>query len=168
MVGRCKARAADMFRSIRWTLQLWHAGILLVAVAGLGTTLYLTAYKTTFAEVDSELESAARVFAGAPIAQHQPADSPSGIDWVKEMPRDGLDRLGWDERDQPYFIVWSASGSVIRNSDAAPAEGYPGKAPGGVAIRQRGDLREAVMSGPDQSTILVGRSVAREEASLAS
>ena len=30
-----------MFRSIRWSLQLWHAGILGLALASFGTALYI-------------------------------------------------------------------------------------------------------------------------------
>ena len=130
-----------MFKSIGWTLQLWHAGILLAAMAGLGSTLYLTAYRTTYTQVDSELESAARVFAGPGVAQPAAAPRHRALNWLKTVPRDCLNRLGWDAGDQPYFIVWGADGSVIRSSDPTPAIAYPGKSPADVPVPRRESSR---------------------------
>jgi heavy metal sensor kinase len=100
------------------------------------------------------------------------AQAPGGQDpavWLKSIPQDCLRRLGWDERDQPYFMVWGADRSVIRTSSPAPDAPYPDdRKPDGADFRQRNEFREAILSGPDGSTILVGRSIAREEASLAS
>ena len=44
-----------MFRSIRWTLQLWHAGILTLALIGFGMATYYGSQRAKYAEVDSEL-----------------------------------------------------------------------------------------------------------------
>ena len=52
-----------MFKSIRWSLQLWHAGILFLAVSSLGAVLYYSACRTAYTEIDNELAGAARVFA---------------------------------------------------------------------------------------------------------
>ena len=49
-----------MFRSIRWTLQLWHAGILLAALVSFGTAMYFRAKDLEFKRLDAELEGAAR------------------------------------------------------------------------------------------------------------
>jgi two-component system, OmpR family, sensor kinase len=195
-----------MFRSIRWTLQLWHAGILLLALAALGTALYVAASRTTYAVVDNELESAARVLAGPPIIAppgppNQSMDSrlamasklapvadapdalaeispppparPDTLAWLKNVPRDCLNRLGWDQRDQPYFAVWASDGSLIRQSLDCPQIPAPARNGKQIAagsdppqFRQRADLREIVMPGPEGSTVLVGRSIDREQASL--
>jgi heavy metal sensor kinase len=50
-----------MLRSIRWTLQFWHAAILIVAVAGIGTASFVEIRQARYREVDSELEAAAQV-----------------------------------------------------------------------------------------------------------
>lgn len=201
-----------MFRSIRWTLQIWHAGILLVALAALGTALYVAASRTTYAVVDNELESAARVLTGPPIVEPAPgptrnaldprlamasklspmandpvADAPSPLAevsppqparadtlaWLRNVPQDCLRRLGWDERDQPYFIVWASDGSLIRQSLGCPDVPSPSLSGGRIVaisdpaqFRQRNDLREILMPGPLGSTVLVGRSITREQASL--
>ena len=56
-----------MFRSIRWTLQLWHAAILALALAGFGVALYGTIRSSRLGAVDSEIEGAARVLAQRPL-----------------------------------------------------------------------------------------------------
>ncbi|HEX4056144.1 MAG TPA: ATP-binding protein [Tepidisphaeraceae bacterium] len=206
-----------MFKSIRWTLQLWHAGILFLALASFGTVLYVAAQRTAYTEVDNELAGAARVFVGPGVQRlgpsspnhferpqlaiasqgsagdsaqlasdvapptvefPHPADAGQTIPaWLKEVPQDCLRRLGWDQADQPYFIVWGSDGSVIRQSSQCPAVPRAGVAAtlnasstlhsSPLEFRQRGDLREVLASGPAGSTVLVGRSIRREEASLA-
>jgi heavy metal sensor kinase len=63
-----------MLRSIRWTLQLWHAGILGVALASFGTALYIGVSHAEYQRVDAELESAARTLASTPIGPGGPND----------------------------------------------------------------------------------------------
>ena len=55
-----------MFKSIRWTVQLWHAGILLVALACFGTAMYAGMSSLEFQRVDAELKSAAYELARLP------------------------------------------------------------------------------------------------------
>src|SRR3954451_7464670 len=43
-------------KSIRWTLQLWHAGILAVALAGFGTASYYGISRARYEQVDADLE----------------------------------------------------------------------------------------------------------------
>ena len=52
-----------MFKSIRWTLQLWHAAILALALGGFGIALYGNIRASRLDAVDSEIEGAARVLA---------------------------------------------------------------------------------------------------------
>ena len=56
-----------MFRSIRWTLQLWHAGILLLALGIFGLALYYGVRESEMRRVDTELQAAARVVAARPF-----------------------------------------------------------------------------------------------------
>jgi heavy metal sensor kinase len=146
-----------MFKSIRWTLQIWHAGILFLALASFGAVLFSSAYRTTYTEVDNELAAAARALAG-----YSPAS------W-RNLPTDSLAQLGWDKRDQPYFVFWAANGSVIRQSSLNPSapRAFSGRGADALEFHQRGDLREVVAAGPNGSTILIGRSIHREQASLA-
>lgn len=246
-----------MFRSIRWTLQLWHAAILGMALASFGTALYLVVSRAQLSRVDAELERAARVLVSGP--GHMPSgrggrggpgggppdgmdrgkgpppwekdrhpgpgmreeshdaqfggggpepngpagrgpfgprrrfpDSPmSGPeDWWTQVPRDALQRIGQDEQDQPYFIIWGMWGEVLRASSSDlnvpppgvvaaklddPAGPKPSDGPaalrdpgfaGDPEFRQRGLLREVVLQGPFGVTVLVGKSLRSEETSL--
>jgi heavy metal sensor kinase len=181
---------------MRWTLLLWHAAILVLALTSLGGSLYLAARHATFQAVDEELAGAARQLAGP-----GPGPPPPPGDWhdprrpppdgperpgpprfdeqhnpLANLPEDCLVRVGWDQSDQPYFLAWSKSGSPIRVSASCPpdvpvpplvpvAAGPPLTRGAGshVQFRQRGDYREAIADGPFGATVLVGRSVAREE-----
>ena len=52
-----------MLKSIRWSLQLWHAFILLLVLAGFGTTLYYRIQLSRHQEIDAELSSIAHFLA---------------------------------------------------------------------------------------------------------
>ena len=194
-----------MFKSIRWTLQLWHAAILFLAVSSLGAVLYYSAWRTTYTEIDGELAGAARVFSGIATGSHLGGVSPSQqlamatlrqtefsqgplsdtppesdllasapLAQLRAIPTDCLRRLGWENSQQPYFVVWAPDGSIIRQSVDCPATPAPFVANISTIsqstppqFRQREDVREIVLPGPAGSTILVGRSITREEAALA-
>ena len=177
--------------------------------------LYLSAERTAYTEIDSELAAAARVFTGAALNSPAPApdrsspvqlamaaptneDTPSHlisevtprmIDlsaeapqtghhivpvWLRNIPQDCLGRLGWDESQQPYFVVWSSDGSILRQSSKYPdfarvsLVSVGSGSPNSPRFEDRGDVREIIASGPDSSTILIGRSIRREQAGLAS
>ena len=200
-----------MFNSIRWTLQLWHAGILFLALLSFGAVLYFSAQRTAYTEIDSQLAAAARVFTSAaantttpdhssPVqltmagstADSNPAHivtdvSPSMIDlsaqaaqparhampaWLKNVPQDCLRSLGWDPSDQPYFVVWGSDGSVLRQTAQHPAIPHTafvslGDTAADPQFRNRDDDREIIVTTPDRSTVLLGRSIHREQAGLA-
>jgi heavy metal sensor kinase len=206
--------ANAMFNSIRWTLQLWYAGILFLALLGVGAILYLSAQRNAYTEIDSELTAAARVFTGAAVNTGVPADRSSPVQlalapqppdanpsrvvsdiappmvdmsapqlhgehravpaWLANVPQDCLVRLGWDSSQQPYFIVWGSDGAMLRESSRSPQisrvslVSYGIRSTASAMFENRGDVREIVASGPDGSTILIGRSIQRELAGLAS
>lgn len=162
-----------MFRSIRWTLQLWHAAILGLALASFATALYFVVSRAQLSRVDAELERAAHVLAsgppGPPLGEggrggkrpppwereehpgpgmREPNQSsrplggprgrgPGGPPWPNpeerwaQVPRDTLQRIGQDEQDQPYFVIWGMWGEVLRASssslDVSPPDELPGR-----------------------------------------
>lgn len=70
----------------------------------------------------------------------------------------------------PYLVIWYSSGGVLKASpsvrdDLPPAE--PDLNPEQSRSRQRGQLREVLIAGPEGTRILVGRSIERETAGLA-
>jgi len=221
-----------MFRSIRWTLQLWHAAILGMALASFGTALYLVVSRAQLSQVDVELERAARVLAsgppgpppaeggrekrkppwgkdgplnakfgvggpepnGPPGPRGRPPGGPPGPmpeEWWARFPRTMLQRIGQDEQDQLYFVIWGMRGEVLQASSpslkvpppdsedrgqrtedgAVPTFAFsagdsPPPGVGDPAFRQRGMLREVILRGPFGVVVLVGKSMRSEEAAL--
>jgi two-component system, OmpR family, sensor kinase len=64
-----------MFRSIQWTLQLWHAGLLALVLIGFGTASYFGISKARYEQLDSELERSVQVLA----AGFRPPKLPAGF-----------------------------------------------------------------------------------------
>jgi two-component system OmpR family sensor kinase len=54
-----------MFRSIRWTLQFWHAGLLATVLAGFATTSYFGMSRMRFQEIDSGLNKSVQMVEAA-------------------------------------------------------------------------------------------------------
>lgn len=53
------------FRSIRWTLQLWHAGLLALVLVGFGTAAFVGMERMTYQEVDDQLEHTVQLVAAS-------------------------------------------------------------------------------------------------------
>jgi heavy metal sensor kinase len=193
-----------MFRSLRWRLLAWHAGILVLTVAGFGAALYYRIRQVRLGEVDAELRAAARTLEGIlalppppprdegpPPFRDRPPPRPDDRD-RPPPPRDRPDprpdrhlervltlppshRPGGEDADAPlYFVVWQGGGEVFKVSNLPPEVVVPpydprtAGEPGRLELRQRGDFREAVLSGPRRTQVLVGRSVRRELGELTS
>lgn len=73
-----------MARSLRWRLQVWHAVILLLAIAGFGAVLHSSVRQLRINEIDAELAAAARVLEGSlrgvprDVLEGMPGDRPRG------------------------------------------------------------------------------------------
>ncbi len=67
-------------KSLRWRLQIWHTGILLTVVFVFGAVIFYQFRRSTFAEVDAELLSGARVLEGSILASlpRPPGGPPNG------------------------------------------------------------------------------------------
>lgn len=104
-----------MFRSIRWTLQLWHAGILLFALVSFGSALYFGVSRERLKSADAELEGAARALPARMmlrfISRRGPGDHGPG-DRGGPPPWDRGERRPNDDRPP------------------LPPDGEPGKGPG--------------------------------------
>ncbi len=99
-----------MFRSIRWTLQLWHALLLLLVVCVFGSTLYIRLRHARYQGIDAEIQGAAELLAarihpgprdrgpgglGGPRPTTNPTSRPWQRDgrrpdpWAQDQPRAG-------------------------------------------------------------------------------
>jgi heavy metal sensor kinase len=68
-----------MFRSIRWTLQIWHAGLLATVLAGFAAASYFGMSRMRFEEIDSGLNKSVQVVQAAlhvPPPQGPPGSPP--------------------------------------------------------------------------------------------
>lgn len=173
-----------MLRSIQWTLQLWHAGLLAVVLIGFGTASYFGIARARFQQLDTELERSVQSLA-AGFQPPKPADSLSGgtsANAADGSPRDPWDGLPVPEFEVPaalaarfateqpggdYYVIWNHNGRVIKTSSARAAAEvpYPGAppekssrppAPGPPQIRSRGAVKEAYVNGPLWTRVLMG------------
>lgn len=183
-----------MIRSLRWRLQWWYSGLLLTVVGGFGGILYYQATRAKMQEMDVQLEGAAHyldaslrgfppfVFDGKdppPPKEKEkkefkpgppPVRSPERLLTELMLPRELEGQLDLPEADRPYFAVWRPDGTLLKAS-GAPKDGIPAwddaddVAPR-PQVRERGPYREAWMRGPNNTRIVVGKSIARERRSL--
>src|SRR5438552_14470571 len=148
----------NLFKSIRWRLQLWHGLMLVAVLIGFGLTAYHLARANQFRRVDQELQE--RVSALAPVLR--PTRGPP------RLPRDGEGfppprfeeggfpppHPGEGERGLPeihlrpeqarlfegsdfYYVIWWRDGGVVTRSTNAPeTSAMPQRATGrSAAIR---------------------------------
>lgn len=178
-----------MVNSLAWRIQLWHALIMLVVIAGLGTFLYLRIERSEFDRIDTELESTARQivstlrglsqdefvagdFTLPPLVLGErrllpPADRPPPPRRQGPPPprRQGPPRAG----DNLIYIVWDEQGAILQASELAPSIDFaevPRLAGAGASVRPRRDYRDVFLPGPHGSTVLVSRSIRREMGDL--
>ncbi len=171
-----------MRRSLRWRLQAWHAMILLLVVAGSGTSFYLVAARARLDEIDAELLSGARVMEGVlramippgrrpPIPPFGPPPfgpppfGPPGRQGIRTsalaLPNSLLERY---PQHQPYLVIRRPNGEILR-ADPTPPESPPDDEVGPGRewhARRRGMFREVTLMGPGRTQITVGRSIVRE------
>jgi two-component system, OmpR family, sensor kinase len=189
---------------MRWRLQLWYAGVLLLVIASSGSLVYWQSRVAKLGEIDTKLGAAAnyldavlRRFPRGELDREfgPPPDGPPPHFRPEEgrrppppfppPPRRSRDELfqeleirstfGPDERnpnDQPFFLIWRSDDSLLHASDPElkrelAAWSVPNRLGGEPQLGQRGPERVAFLRGPEHSTILVGKSAAREFNELA-
>ena len=156
--------------------------ILLLVVAGSGTSFYLVAARARLDEIDAELLSGARVMEGVLRAMMPPGRRPPIPPFGPPpfgpppfappgRPRFRPGALGLPNslverypEQPPYLVIRHPDGTVIR------ADPMPPEAPSDDEVgpgrewhaRRRGKLREVTLMGPGRTQITVGRSIGRE------
>jgi len=151
-----------MFKSLRSTLLVGQALILLAILAGFGTALFVRVRHATLAQIDSDLLGAAQSLA---------SDLRSGGETPPSIPEIYRHRFGPAPHDRPYFVVWDKEGHERFSSAGVPPHTEPEARPvvkGPRAFRGRdvGPHRQVTIRGPGGEQILVGRRVGREHDQL--
>jgi two-component system, OmpR family, sensor kinase len=176
-----------MFRSIQWTLQLWHAGLLTVVLIGFGVASFFGISRSRFQELDAELERAVQLLAAGfrppklPGSSSQPTTTSGAVvdgsrDAWHELPTPEFEvpavlatRFANQRPESDYYVIWDFEGKVLKSSsDRATVDvPYPGPcpewsarppAPGPPQTRERGAFREAYVNGPLWTRVLIGTS----------
>jgi heavy metal sensor kinase len=146
-----------MFRSIRWTLLLWHAAILMLALIGFGTATYYGISRARYTEVDAELAGELQAIAaklhtprppppprrrgpedgprdGQPRDDRPPEDRPPDDgppdqrqNRENDLPPSFLERFGDGGNDLPYFVLFRSNGEISKSSSPRFAVPDPGQ-----------------------------------------
>jgi len=176
-----------MFKSIRWSLFVWNAVLLVAVVVGFAALLYFKLEEATRNRVDAELVGAGRMLTGA-LEKKLPAEKAkkkvdekakhkAGKEVEENLTRQGyslpphyLHPFKGKKEDRMYFAIWKGKDEVLVASDpigeiVLPEEHIKGP-PHKHEIRVRGELREAILSGPQGTHILVGKSIHKEQLEL--
>ena len=149
-------------RSIRWRLQLYY-GLLLVAVlCGLGATAFHFERSRQLGRTDAELQT--RVAALVDALRAVPGGGPEKRD--VPSPKFSAEQAAlFGGRDGYYFVIWMRGEKPLLVSPNAPAE-VPRPAKGASIPRMRGEFRESFLFAAPVDCLLVGRSVAGEQAEI--
>lgn len=172
-----------MLKSMRWSLQLWHAGLLTAVLAGLGSASYYDTARVRYHEFDSRLERAVQKLATGLRPPHgppgPPATAPEGPPPARrprdrhpmqfELPAELAASLTeWNA----YYILWDTDDKVVAmsaNAGDVPMPSLTRQWPPGPTppqLRQRGELREACLDGPFDVRFVLGMSIRQEQAAL--
>lgn len=152
-----------VFRSLRWQLQVWHALLLVVVLAGFGTTACQLQRASRLREVDRELDSAALEVLRFIRENDRSRPHPPGA--PPRRPRTGPNEA--TGRPPIHYVAWRRDGRELDRSPEAPPEfRFPAASPEGGPRRPqhqtRGLFREAIFTTPPGEVIVVGRSIETE------
>jgi heavy metal sensor kinase len=177
-----------MLRSIRWTLQFWHATILILAVVGIGAASVFEIRRARFHEIDSELESAGQlIFAklrgpgngmppppmddmdGGPGPDDQPPwrfnhDGHDHLPRNLDLPPGFLQRYGGSPGEDRAFILYRGDNQVLASwgmpldPSYFPKQQLPANDPRPILL-QNGDLHQVLFAAPAHSKLLISASV---------
>ncbi len=155
-----------VFRSLRWQLQVWHAVLLVVVLAGFGATACQLQRASRFREIDRELD-AAGLEIHRMVREGDPARGrPPGLPPRRPRTGPGRESAG---RAPIWHVAWGRDGVELDRTPDAPAD-VARPAGSGEGLRRRpvhetrGQHREATFTTPPGEVIVVGRSI---EADLA-
>lgn len=166
----------NVFRSIRWRLQLWYGALFAVILASLAVTAYEVEANARMDRIDAELERKMLVLNG--VTRRSPPSPPRGSAGnatpPRPAPRGPLSRekiaevfTAADEAGGLYFAVWAKNDPqrFVASPGAPPNIPAP-TASLGQTVRQRGLYREAFVESNPGDITLVGRSIEADLADL--
>jgi len=149
--------------SIRWRLQLWHGGLLVLVLAGFGITAWQYQRSDQLNRTDHEMEQRMGIIAGALRPGNWP---PSPLPELRLSQREA----GFFEGNPGqafYYIVWTKEEAPQIHSVLAPREvPRPASFRGPPKFRGRDTFRECFQTVPSGGIILVGRDIRAEQVAI--
>ncbi|MDR3402913.1 MAG: ATP-binding protein [Chthoniobacter sp.] len=149
-------------RSIRWRLQLWYGALLVAVLCGFGFTAYHLESGRRFRRIDEGLQARLAVLLDALRAGPERGADKKRVPEVHLAPAQSSLFGGTDGY---YFIVWMQGAEPLAVSPGAPGD-VPKPDSRGTQMRMRGELRESFLFAAPVNCVLVGRSIATEQADL--
>ena len=172
----------QLFHSVRWRLQLWHALILMGVIVALCMLAYRLAADDRRERIDRELESFERAFMKSfwemPSRKNKDDRPPTtaeirqrflGLDDAAQFPLEMRDLFDPEASESTYLAFWDGNGQILfRSANAPETLGFP-KLPSAdqdQQARMRGGFRELVRGGPRGFRGVVGRDISADRAAL--
>ena len=158
--------------TLRWRIQIWHGTLLASVLTGFALAAYRYQTATALRRVDVELQGRVRVLADALPGPRGPvAPPPTEHSWREfYLPPEPAAMFERTDAAAPYFVVWHRDGTEWSRSAGAPPDlARPIRPPANARAqgeRTRGRLRELFSFTPPGECLLVGRSLAAEQAEL--
>jgi two-component system, OmpR family, sensor kinase len=168
-----------LYKSIRWRIQAWHTLLLVCLVTGMLGAFYGYERGERFRVIDNQLQALLTPllpkvmpvggpgFDGGP-APGGPDRGPGpegGPDRGPDRRPDSGNQTGFAEFENGpfYYAAWSPRHDLISQSPTASAVPMPSRAESGSGqfLRNRGEFRELVNFGPNESCVVVGTSMAQ-------
>lgn len=154
-----------MLRSIRWTLQLWHAGLLAVVLTAFGAMTFYEVRRARFAQIDVDLAGDVHMIAGSIRPNRgmmrfdgpppgEPNGSPPDFDAPRPPPPD-WERRGLQMRLSPglqerfetakngaYYVAWGRNNEIIGSAGEIKGVPQPPANPNEPPPEQRRDRED--------------------------
>lgn len=166
-------------RSIRWRLQLWYGALLVAVLCGFGLTAFRMESAHRFRQVDDGLQERISMLV---IAVRTATRQDAGGEAKDNLTQAGRDRTAgppqlsdlklttqqaalFSESTGYYYAIWMRGKEPRFRSVNAPAI-VPLPEDRAAAVRMRGPFRESFLFAAPVDCVLVGRSIAAEQADL--
>jgi len=166
-------------KSIRWRLQLWYGALLVAVLCGFGFTAYRMESARRFRQFDEGLQERISMLV---IAVRTATRQDTGGEAKDGATQPGKERTGgppqlsnlkltppqaalFAEGTGYYYAIWMRGKEPLFRSANAPAT-VPLPLSREAAVRMRGAFRESFLFAAPVDCVLVGRSMAAEQADL--
>ena len=149
-------------RSIRWRLQLWYGALLVAVLCGFGFTAYHLESARQFRWIDEGLQQRLAVLLD--VLRSAPNRGPSQKPTI-DVPLNPAQAALFAEGTGYYYVIWRSGKAPAAVSADAPPD-VPRPVGTNTVARMRDNRRELFLFAAPVDCVLVGRSIAAEQAEM--